>query len=222
MAEQPRGFQEKFTDFNVKNFHEHDKVAMYVNGAWQVAELAAVPKIVKQDRLEVEVVGAPNPIELGIPPKKIELPTSVAGVANTVEIDGRTYSYIVDPARIELDQDGDVVFNLRDTTGGRAGKERLGVKAEILRNLSEAKGMQQKVSELLTRIKTVQSMERTKLLDGHKNLVKKVEELLIKFGSPSDWEDWEASEIDEVGRMFGGWNGQLVKQNSPDIKPGEK
>ncbi len=28
--------------------------------------------------------------------------------------------------------------------------------------------------------------------------------------------------IDEIGRMLGGWNGQLVKQNSPDTKPGEK
>ena len=28
--------------------------------------------------------------------------------------------------------------------------------------------------------------------------------------------------IDEVGRMLGGWKGQLLKQNSPDIKAGEK
>ena len=28
--------------------------------------------------------------------------------------------------------------------------------------------------------------------------------------------------LDEVGRMLGGWHGQLVKQNSPDNKSGEK
>lgn len=28
--------------------------------------------------------------------------------------------------------------------------------------------------------------------------------------------------IDEVGRMLGGWNGQLTKQNSPTTKVGEK
>lgn len=28
--------------------------------------------------------------------------------------------------------------------------------------------------------------------------------------------------IDEIGRMLGGWNGQLQKQNSPDTKSGEK
>lgn len=28
--------------------------------------------------------------------------------------------------------------------------------------------------------------------------------------------------IDEVGRMLGGWNGQLMKQNSPTTKVGEK
>ncbi len=28
--------------------------------------------------------------------------------------------------------------------------------------------------------------------------------------------------IDEVGRMLGGWNGQLTKQNSPAINTGEK
>ncbi|MBU0670954.1 MAG: four helix bundle protein [Patescibacteria group bacterium] len=30
-----------------------------------------------------------------------------------------------------------------------------------------------------------------------------------------------SEKIDEVGRMLGGWNGQLSKQNSP-LKPGEK
>ena len=29
-------------------------------------------------------------------------------------------------------------------------------------------------------------------------------------------------EIEEVGKMLGGWNGQLSKQNSPTIKTGEK
>ena len=45
---------------------------------------------------------------------------------------------------------------------------------------------------------------------------------------------WEASSLDtkkyaalsrpldEVGRMLGGWHGQLVKQNSPDVTSGEK
>jgi hypothetical protein len=28
--------------------------------------------------------------------------------------------------------------------------------------------------------------------------------------------------IDEIGRMLGGWNGQLGKQNSPDARTGEK
>ena len=28
--------------------------------------------------------------------------------------------------------------------------------------------------------------------------------------------------LDEIGRMLGGWNGQLVKQNSPGAVPGEK
>ncbi|MEK7508310.1 MAG: four helix bundle protein [Patescibacteria group bacterium] len=28
--------------------------------------------------------------------------------------------------------------------------------------------------------------------------------------------------IDEIGRMLGGWNGQLHKQNSPTTQPGEK
>lgn len=28
--------------------------------------------------------------------------------------------------------------------------------------------------------------------------------------------------IDEIGKMLGGWNGQLQKQNSPSTKPGEK
>lgn len=28
--------------------------------------------------------------------------------------------------------------------------------------------------------------------------------------------------IDEIGRMLGGWNGQLSKQNSPNTKQGEK
>jgi len=28
--------------------------------------------------------------------------------------------------------------------------------------------------------------------------------------------------IEEIGRMLGGWNGQLQKQNSPNKKSGEK
>ena len=28
--------------------------------------------------------------------------------------------------------------------------------------------------------------------------------------------------LDEIGRMLGGWNGQLAKQNSPGAKPREK
>lgn len=28
--------------------------------------------------------------------------------------------------------------------------------------------------------------------------------------------------LEEVGRMLGGWHGQLIKQNSPGAKPGEK
>jgi hypothetical protein len=29
-------------------------------------------------------------------------------------------------------------------------------------------------------------------------------------------------QVDEIGRMLGGWNGQLSKQNSPHTKQGEK
>ena len=29
-------------------------------------------------------------------------------------------------------------------------------------------------------------------------------------------------QIDEMGRMLGGWNGQLTKQNSPIVKTREK
>jgi hypothetical protein len=29
-------------------------------------------------------------------------------------------------------------------------------------------------------------------------------------------------QMDEIGRMMGGWNGQLTKQNSPATKTGEK
>lgn len=29
-------------------------------------------------------------------------------------------------------------------------------------------------------------------------------------------------QMDEIGRMMGGWNGQLTKQNSPTMKTGEK
>ena len=28
--------------------------------------------------------------------------------------------------------------------------------------------------------------------------------------------------LEEIGRMLGGWQGQILKQNSPDIKAGEK
>lgn len=28
--------------------------------------------------------------------------------------------------------------------------------------------------------------------------------------------------VDEIGRMLGGWNGQLQRQNSPGTRPGEK
>jgi len=28
--------------------------------------------------------------------------------------------------------------------------------------------------------------------------------------------------LEEIGRMLGGWQGQIIKQNSPDIKKGEK
>lgn len=31
-----------------------------------------------------------------------------------------------------------------------------------------------------------------------------------------------SQKLDEVGRMLGGWNGSLLKQNSPDKKSGEK
>ena len=31
-----------------------------------------------------------------------------------------------------------------------------------------------------------------------------------------------SEKLDEIGRMLGGWNGQLTKQNSPDTKSGEK
>lgn len=31
-----------------------------------------------------------------------------------------------------------------------------------------------------------------------------------------------SEKLDEIGRMFGGWRGQLIKQNSPSGKPGEK
>lgn len=31
-----------------------------------------------------------------------------------------------------------------------------------------------------------------------------------------------SEKIEEVGRMLGGWSGQLIKQNSPTIKTGEK
>lgn len=29
-------------------------------------------------------------------------------------------------------------------------------------------------------------------------------------------------QLDEIGKMLGGWNGQIVKQNSPATKAGEK
>ena len=29
-------------------------------------------------------------------------------------------------------------------------------------------------------------------------------------------------QLDEIGKMLGGWNGQIVKQNSPTTKAGEK
>lgn len=28
--------------------------------------------------------------------------------------------------------------------------------------------------------------------------------------------------VEEIGRMLGGWNGQIMRQNSPDARPGEK
>jgi hypothetical protein len=28
--------------------------------------------------------------------------------------------------------------------------------------------------------------------------------------------------LEEIGRMLGGWQGQILKQNSPDVKKGEK
>ncbi len=31
-----------------------------------------------------------------------------------------------------------------------------------------------------------------------------------------------SEKLDEIGRMLGGWNGQLTKQNSPDTRSGEK
>lgn len=31
-----------------------------------------------------------------------------------------------------------------------------------------------------------------------------------------------SEKMDEIGRMLGGWNGQLSKQNSPNMKSGEK
>ncbi len=31
-----------------------------------------------------------------------------------------------------------------------------------------------------------------------------------------------SEKIDEIGRMLGGWNGQLLKQNSPNTRKGEK
>ena len=31
-----------------------------------------------------------------------------------------------------------------------------------------------------------------------------------------------SEKLDEIGRMLGGWNGQLTKQNSPDAKSREK
>lgn len=31
-----------------------------------------------------------------------------------------------------------------------------------------------------------------------------------------------SEKLDETGRMLGGWNGQLTKQNSPGMEPGEK
>lgn len=31
-----------------------------------------------------------------------------------------------------------------------------------------------------------------------------------------------SEKINEIGRMLGGWNGSLIKQNSPDKKAGEK
>jgi len=31
-----------------------------------------------------------------------------------------------------------------------------------------------------------------------------------------------SEKLTEIGKMLGGWNGQLLKQNSPDERPGEK
>ena len=31
-----------------------------------------------------------------------------------------------------------------------------------------------------------------------------------------------SEKLEEIGRMLGGWYGQLVKQNSPDTRPREK
>lgn len=31
-----------------------------------------------------------------------------------------------------------------------------------------------------------------------------------------------AAPLNEIGRMLGGWSGQILKQNSPDGRPGEK
>jgi len=215
MAAERRGFQDKFTDFKINDFNEHDQVAIFVNGAWQVAELASQPELSGNGKLSVEIVGAPGSIELGVPPKKIELPPpATGGGPSTVEIDGQTYTYDPQRAPIVLDADGDVVFDLQNTTGGRPGKERLGVKAEILRNLSKIKEMGQTVQKLQTEITRVAGMRRKELLETHTKLAKRVKDLMLEFGSPVDWENWNGQEVELVGRKLEETRREIVAATS--------
>ncbi|MFH1947278.1 MAG: hypothetical protein ABIJ23_03930 [Candidatus Magasanikbacteria bacterium] len=199
VAERYKNFEEKFPDFNIKNLSIGDQVSVYVNGAWRSETLNASPRI-DHGMIIMEVAGGARLVETAVPPKKIELPVAdPRGGSNTVEIDGRTYTY--DRNNFRIDENGDAIYNLADTTG-RGGKERLGIKAEILRNLSEAKGIHKEVRDLLTKIEAVVSIRRKDLLSEHTKLTKRVEKLLLSFGSPADWEDWDAKEVEDVGKRL--------------------
>src|SRR3989339_351787 len=228
-------FEEKFPNFNIGDFEIGNRVAVYQNGAWRAVELEENPKKASEQqdqgrdrgRLVIKAVGEPDEIVTAMPIKKIELPPAAPGGAlNTVEIKGETYTY--DQANFRIDQDGDVVYDLTEMVGGRAGREKLGVKAEILRNLTEARGIRADIEKRLREIQTISSIKRKELLNNYAKLMKKADDLLLEFGSPTDWEDWDGKEVEKVGRKLEETRQQILKevvqldQDIKDKKRGQK
>ena len=204
MSAERRTFEEKYPKFNPENFRIGDLISYYRNGKWQVGKLIDKPRINDVDKkISIAVDGQKYGIEIGAPPKKIELPRK-----GNVSLNEKKYS--LDPDRFYLNENGDPLLDLdelrlrgkeeeeeEEDVWEPTGRKVLGVDVAILREFNLATGVVKR-SDVSEDVRKVVGLKRKELLIRQQELHKKFDEMMTKFGSAEEWPDFEAEEVEKL------------------------